>query len=273
MLEAGMSLRKIAQRVGHHHSTVSHIVNKHRLTNDVKDRERSGRSRITSRREDKALGRLVRRNPFANSTVLKRQLLPHRLLSARTIQNRLKSVGYRSRRPVKRCLLTQAHKAFRLQWFQTRRQWNLVSWRKVHWSDESRFLLHVTDGIVRVWRQPNTAYAERNIVETVPFGGGSVMVWGCVSYDCKLDLITVRGNLNGQIYRQNILEASVVSHFDNHPLNTRHVFMDENARPHRTRVVTDYLRDESITTLPWSARSPDLNPIEHIWDIFGRRVK
>jgi transposase len=58
---------------------------------------------------------------------------------------------------------------------------------------------------------------------------------------------------------KNILEASVVSHFDNHPLNTRPVFMDDNARPHRARVVTDYLRDESITTLPWPTRSPDLN--------------
>jgi IS30 family transposase len=35
MREAGMSLRQIAQRVGHHHSIVSRIVNKHRLTNDV----------------------------------------------------------------------------------------------------------------------------------------------------------------------------------------------------------------------------------------------
>jgi hypothetical protein len=71
----GMSLRQIAQRVGHHHSTVSRIVNKHRLTNDVKDRPRSGRSRIISRREANALRRLVRRNPFANSTVLKKTVV------------------------------------------------------------------------------------------------------------------------------------------------------------------------------------------------------
>jgi IS30 family transposase len=64
MREAGMSLRQIAQRGGHHHSTASRIVNKHRLTNDLMDRPRSGRSRITSRREDNALGRLVIRNSF-----------------------------------------------------------------------------------------------------------------------------------------------------------------------------------------------------------------
>ena len=66
---------------------------------------------------------------------------------------------------------------------------------------------------------------------------------GCVSYDCKVDLITVRDNLNGKIYRQNILEASVVPHFDNHSLYTWPVFMDDNCRPHRARVVTYYLRD------------------------------
>ena len=50
--------------------------------------------------------------------------------------------------------------------------------------------------------------------------------------------------------------------------------MDESARPHRARAKTYYLRDEWIATLPWLARrSPDLNPIEDIWDIIGLRVK
>ena len=49
--------------------------------------------------------------------------------------------------------------------------------------------------------------------------------------------------------------------------------MDDNAMPHRARIKTDYLRDESITTLTWPARSRDLNLVEHIWDNIGRRVK
>jgi hypothetical protein len=56
---------------------------------------------------------------------------------------------------------------------------------------------YVTDGRMRVWRHKNTAYTPRNIQPTVPYGGGSVMVWGCISHDCKLDLDTIQGNLTG----------------------------------------------------------------------------
>jgi transposase len=49
--------------------------------------------------------------------------------------------------------------------------------------------------------------------------------------------------------------------------------MDDNARPHRSRAVTAYLQSEAVTSVPWPAMIPDLNAIEHIWDMLGRRIQ
>ncbi len=85
----------------------------------------------------------------------------------------------------------------------------------------------------------------------VPFGGGSVMIWGCLSHDCKLDMVTVHGNLTGDRYMREILDPIVLDHFDNHPLATRPVYMDDYARPHRAQAVTQFMQRNAIATLPW----------------------
>ena len=113
--------------------------------------------------------------------------------------------------------------------------WTIRTWRRVHWCDESRFLLRPTDGRARVWRQRNTSFQDNHILGTTAFGGGGVTVWGCFSFDCKLDLYVLDGNLTGQNYRDNVLAPRVVPHFDNHALADRPMFMDDNARPHRAR--------------------------------------
>ena len=72
---------------------------------------------------------------------------------------------------------------------------------------------------------------------------------------------------------QTVLQPVVVPHFGNHPFGTRPVYMDDNDRPHRSRAVTAYLQNEAITNLPWPAMSPDLNPLQHIWDMLGRGIQ
>ena len=97
--------------------------------------------------------------------------------------------------------------------------------------------------------------------------------WWCISPDCKLDLVTIQGNLTGDQYIRDVIQPVVVPHFDNHPLATRHVYMEDNARPRRSRAVTNYLQSEAVTSVPWPAMSPDLNPIDHIWDMLGHRIQ
>ena len=99
------------------------------------------------------------------------------------------------------------------------------------------------------------------------------MVWGCISHYCKLDLVTIQGNLTGDQYIRDVLQPVVVPHFDNHPIATRPVYMDDNVRPHLSRAVTAYLESEDVTSVPWPAMSPDLNPIEHIWDMLGHHIQ
>ncbi|GFT82652.1 transposable element Tcb1 transposase [Trichonephila clavipes] len=48
--------------------------------------------------------------------------------------------------------------------------------------------------------------------------------------------------------------------------------MDDNARPHRANIVDECLQSEDITRMDWPAYTPDLNPIEHVWDMLGRRI-
>jgi transposase len=168
MHTTGMSFKAIGRQMGYHYTVVSLLVRKHTQTNNVKELPRSGRPRLTSDRDERALQRLVRRMQFATSLILKQHWVSNRRVSTKTVRNHLKSAGLNSRRVIKRPLLADRHRRTRLAWCLARRGLNLKTWRKIHWSDESRFLLHVTDGRMRVWRHKNTAYTPSNIQPTVP---------------------------------------------------------------------------------------------------------
>ena len=90
----------------------------------------------------------------------------------------------------RRTFLTPDHQFNSVQWVTDKLRWNLRTWRRIYWPDDSRFLLRFTDGCARVWHQRGQYPCQDNVAaETEMFGGGFIMVWGCFSHDHKLDLI------------------------------------------------------------------------------------
>ena len=68
-----------------------------------------------------------------------------------------------------------------------------------------------------------------------------------------------------------VLEPIVVPFAENVGQNI--IFMDDNARAHRARLVTEFLKGQKIERMEWPAGSPDINPIQHVWDMMGRSLE
>ncbi|GFV39362.1 DDE_3 domain-containing protein [Trichonephila clavipes] len=76
----------------------------------------------------------------------------------------------------------------------------------------------------------------------------------------------MRGTLTGQRYVDDILRPHVGPFLNGLP----GFLQQNNACPHTARVAQDFLRH--FQTLPWPARSPDLSPVEHVWDQLKRKM-
>ena len=95
-------------------------------------------------------------------------------------------------------------------------------------------------------------------------------VWGGVSQHHRTELVVIAGNLNAVRYREDILLPHVVPFLQAHPDMT---LQHDNATSHTARSVRDFLQDRNVSVLSWPVKNPDLNPIEHVWDLLDRRVR
>ncbi|UYV72569.1 hypothetical protein LAZ67_9003782 [Cordylochernes scorpioides] len=114
----------------------------------------------------------------------------------------------------------------------------MTEWHRVVFSDESRFCLSSDSRRVRVWRRRG----ERSNPAAI-------------------------GTMMAQRYVDDVLRPVTLPYLQGVP---NALYQQDNARPHTARISQQALQD--VQMLPWPPYSPDLSPIEHVWDIIGRRL-
>ncbi|CAB4385965.1 unnamed protein product [Rhizophagus irregularis] len=125
------------------------------------------------------------------------------------------------------------------------------------------------NGQARVWRSPRETYNKDCIQSTVKFGGGSIMFWGVLGWHGVGPLIVVEGNMDSDEY-VNILDNHFISWVDNYPNS---IFQQDGASCHTSTYTVWWMRTHNIPILDWVAQSPDLNPIENLWNHLDSQVR
>ncbi|UYV67738.1 K02A2.6-like [Cordylochernes scorpioides] len=143
----------------------------------------------------------------------------------------------------------------------------MTEWHRVVFSDESRFCLSSDSRRVRVWRRRGERSNPAAIVERPTVRQRGIMVWGAIAYDSRSPLLRIQGIMTAQRYVDDVLRPVTLPYHQGVP---NALYQQDNARSHTTLISQQALQD--VQMLPWPPYSPDLSPIEHVWDIIGRRL-
>lgn len=208
-LEAGLSKREIAARLGVGRSTIQRISRKWETEHSVERTPGSARPRISTAEEDEALVTFIRENPFKTSPEAKQETnFPG---TARTARRRLKAADLKAYTALLKPFLTEENKRARLTFAETYVNEPMRFWEKVIFSDEKTFQ-SCHNGSQKVYRPKNERFNPRYIKENFSSGKFSVNVWGWVNFQTVGFCYDVNERLTSDGYIQileNIMLPSV----------------------------------------------------------------
>ncbi|GFW01939.1 transposable element Tcb1 transposase [Trichonephila clavipes] len=187
-----------------------------------------------------------------------------RIVSAETVRNMIRHAGYSSRVAKKKPFISLQNQKKCLEFTKTHQLKTDNFWKKVIFSDESKFNIFGSDGRRTVWRKPNTLLVPKNLRPTVIHGGGSVMVWGCMASNRAGNLVFIDGIMDHKLYID-ILNNNLKESAKKLGLDRNFIFQQDNDSKHTARNVKMWCLFYCKQQLHTHPQSPDINVIENLW--------